>query len=107
MEIERLDQHTLRVALDDGLFPTPFSRYYRSPDLRFQVGDRVEIGGLAVEIARLDERGDPIEILYRFDQVLEHASLRWLLWDGKRYAAWTPPRVGDSVVLDAEPGIYG
>jgi hypothetical protein len=107
MTLDRLDQHTLRVTLHESLFPTPFSRYYRSPDLPFHAGDRVAIGGLTVEVARLDQHGDPIEVVYRFDQALEDASLRWLVWDGERYVAWTPPAVGETVELGAQPGIFG
>jgi hypothetical protein len=107
MEISRVDATTLRIDLDRGLFPTPFSRYHRSPELRFREGDRVELDELTVEVLRLDPRGDPIALLYRFETALDHPSLRWMVWDGGRYVAWIPPPPGASTRLDAEPGLFG
>jgi len=107
MEVTRVDATTLRIDLDRGLFPTPFSRYHRSPELRFREGDRVELDELTVEVLRLDGRGDPVQLLCRFRAALEDPALRWMTWNGERYVPWTPPARGGSVRVEAEPGLFG
>ena len=106
MEVERIDARTLRVRLDGGLFDLPFSRYFRSPALRFAAGDRVELSDFSVEVAGLNEAGDPADLLFRFGVPLEDASLRWLAWSDGAYRPWQPPAVGRSVRVRPPQGIF-
>lgn len=106
MEVTRIDPRTLKLNLAAGLFPDPFSRYYRSDDLPMSVGERFELGGMTVEVLGLNEVGDPDELLYHFAAPLEDASLRWLQWKDGVYIPWTPPAVGNSEQMDAAYGIF-
>lgn len=106
MTITREDPQSLRAHLDDALFNVPMTRYYRAPELRFRTGQRVELAGLSVEVLALDAAGDPNELLFRFDEPLESASLRWLAWKDGVYVPWQPPAVGESIHLAAPKGIY-
>lgn len=103
MGITRIDATTLEVALPAGLFPTNFSRYFRSPDVPFAVGDRVELSSFTAEIASLDESGDPNVVRYHFDVPLEDSTLRWLRFSDRAYVDWQPPGVGESV--EVSPGL--
>lgn len=95
----RVDAHTLRVELADGLFNDPVTRYYRAPELPFAAGERVTLDGLSIEIVALNARGDPQTLLFRFAVPLEDRSLRWLEWSEGVYKPWQPPVVGESVRL--------
>ncbi len=104
--IERTDPRTLVVALEEGLFPTLMSRYYRSRDHALRVGDRIEIEGLIVEILGLDTEGNPDRLRFRFALPLEDPSLRWVRFVDGAYAAWEVPAIGTHAVLEAVPGIF-
>jgi len=106
MELTRVDASTLRVRLEPGLFNVPFTRYHRAEELRFAVGDRIELTGFAVEILGLNTDGDPNELEYGFAVPLEDASLRWLAWRDGAYVPWTPPAPGESVELPAPQTIF-
>jgi hypothetical protein len=102
----RLDARTLRVKLDAGLFPSPFSRYFRATEERFAIRQRVELAGFEVEIRHLNDAGDPDELLFRFAVPLDDTSLRWLEWRDGSYVPWRPPAVGESVRLPQAKGIF-
>jgi hypothetical protein len=106
MEIVRVDATTLDVKIAEGLFPSPWSRYYRSKQLGFSVGQRIELTGFSVEIRALNEAGDPHELRYRFAVPLEDSSLRWLRWGDGIYEPWQPPAPGESVLLQATKGLF-
>jgi hypothetical protein len=107
MEVTRLDAQSLRVHLDEALFNVPMTRYHRAPEVRFAVGERVDLDGFSAEIAGLNPAGDPDEIVFRFAVPLEDPSLRWLAWEDGVYVPWQPPAVGESTRLAAPKGIYG
>jgi hypothetical protein len=73
----------------------------RGPDRPMQVGQRIVLPRLEVEVLRVDEHGLPVEAAFTFPVPLEDASLRWLYWDWphRRYAAFHVPEVGATVVL--------
>lgn len=106
LEATRVDARTLRVRLEAGLFSVPFTRYHRAGELRFAVGDRIELTGFAVEILGLNDAGDPNELAYRFAVPLEDESLRWLAWQDGVYVPWLPPAPGETVRLPAPQGIF-
>ena len=99
MRVRRTDERSLEVELLAGLFPDPFSRYFRSDDLRLEPGQRVELTGFSAEVLKVDAGGDPIEVRYRFDRPLEDQALRWVRWEGTGYVDWRPPPVGSSVTV--------
>ncbi len=68
-------------------------------DTPLRVGDRIEYGGVSVEIAEATEDGRPVEARFHFDVDLEDTSLRWLQWKNGAYAPFEPPAVGDTVTL--------
>jgi hypothetical protein len=99
MRVTRVDEHTLDLDLESGLFPDPFSRYFRGHGAPLAAGHRVVLTGMTAEVLKLGGAGDPVAIRYRFERPLEDPSLRWLRWEGRGYVAWTPPAIGRSVAL--------
>ncbi len=91
----------------EGLFPDPFSRYHRSKERPFQIGDVVDLGDLRVEVLGVDPDGrGPSSIRYDFVESLKADRYLWMVWNGNHYEEWAPPAVGDEVVLPSRPGIF-
>ena len=107
VRVARVGETALLVEPVEGLFPDPFSRYHRSRERPFQVGDVVELSDLRVEVLAVDrDGGGPSSIRYEFSEHLEAERYLWLLWNGNRYEEWAPPAVGGDVVLPSRPGIF-
>jgi hypothetical protein len=76
-----------------------FDRLFRSPDVPFRVGDRVELGRMSVEIESMTDDLRPKEALFRFSAPLEDASWRWLTWHDGQFVSFVPPAIGETVEL--------
>ena len=107
VRVARTAETALLVEPVEGLFPDPFSRYHRSRERAFRVGDVVELSDLRVEVLGVDEDGGaPSSIRYEFGEHLEAERYLWMVWNGNRYEEWAPPAVGGAVVLPSRPGIF-
>jgi len=99
---ERLDERTLRVIPAGGLLRHEVDQMMRSPrQLPFDVGDRVALTGLTVEIEAVTADGRPSQILAHFDHSVDDPALIWLRWEGKTYVPYQPPRIGARGTLPA------
>ena len=99
---ERLDERTLRVIPAGGLLRHEVDQMMRSPrQLPFDVGDRVALTGLTVEIEAVTADGRPSQILAHFDHSVDDPALIWLRWEGKTYVPYQPPRIGARDTLPA------
>jgi hypothetical protein len=107
LEVTRVGPKSLQVRFPRGLFPTAFSRYVRSRNDRFHVGQRFELSGFSVKVERLNAHGDPDQVLYEFAVPLEDPSLRWMQWKGGIYVPWVPPALGESEQLPPARDIFG
>jgi hypothetical protein len=67
----------------------------------FAVGDEVRLRELRVEITAITRDGRPAEILAHLDAPLEDPRYRFLAWKQSQVGAFTPPAVGERVVLPA------
>ena len=106
LRVTRVGPQALRVEFVAGLFPTVFSRYMRSLNDPFERGRRYDVPGLSAEVERLNPKGDPDVVVYRFEVPLEDASFRWVRWQDGVYVPWTPPADGRVVELPAPRGIF-
>ena len=106
LEVTRVGPRSLRVRFPDGFFPTAFSRFLRSPNERFSVGQQRELPGFSVVVESLDAQGDPEQVLYEFPVPLEDPSLRWMSWQDGVYVPWTPPAIGRTQTFSPERGIF-
>ena len=106
LEVTRVGPRSLQVRFPDGFFPTAFSRYLRSQNERFSVGQHFELPGLSVVVEALDARGDPEQVLYEFPVPLEDPSLRWMSWHDGVYVPWTPPASVRPRQFSPERGIF-
>ena len=95
IHLTRTDKHTL-VAEPEGGY-----RWYlvRDDDHPLEVGEIVEVEGMAVEVLSLVDKGYPHRVAFTFDVELEDPSLVWLQFQDMTFVPFTPPDVGESVVL--------
>lgn len=106
LEVTRVGPRSLQVRFPDGFFPTAFSRYARSPNERFSVGQHFDLPGLSAAVEALDAQGDPEQVLYEFPVPLEDSSLRWMSWHDGVYVPWTPLAIGQTQQFSPERGIF-
>ncbi|MGA8642839.1 hypothetical protein [Candidatus Binatus sp.] len=107
LEVTRVGPRSLRVRFLGGFFPTAFSRFVRSQNDRFSVGQHFQLPGLSIVVEAFDAQGDPERVLYEFPVPLEDSSLRWMRWQDGVYVPWSPPALGHTEKLPSASGIFG
>ncbi len=105
LAITRVDERTLEMVHEGGMFPTDFARFYRSESLPMAVGDGLKLPDFeAVVLA--EQNGTPTQVRIRFAKELEHPSLRWVQWSEGVYEPWVPPQIGGTTRLEPSPGVF-
>ena len=99
IEVRRTDAQTLVIRPSLGFLAVPFDRLARNLKHPMLLGQRVELTGMTVTVTALTEDGRPAEATFRFSVPLEDDSLRWLNWEDDTFQPFTPPAVGETVVL--------
>jgi len=99
VEIYRPDAKTLIVRPAYGFYVYVLDSLFRNEDQPFSVGDRVELTGMTVEIRELTSYGNVAEAAFIFSVTLEDPSLRWLQHKDGAFVLFTPPAIGQRVVL--------
>lgn len=94
-----LDEHRMLVRPETGFLCNGFQRMLRDESRPFQLGDRVQLDGATVEVAKLTSDGRPLEVIVSFERSLRDPRLIWLRWLGQGYGPLQLPAVGESVVL--------
>jgi hypothetical protein len=102
VKIYRPDARTLVVQPEYGYYAWILDALFRNSQHPFSVGDRVELTGMTVEIKELTGDGRPAKAAFTFAVPLEDPSLRWLQYKDGDFIPFTPPAIGQSVVLQAE-----
>jgi hypothetical protein len=103
--VKRIDERTLDIRMNDGLFAGPLSRLFRGPRKPLRSGDRIELGDWRVTVIDAAPDGDVRQARFEFTVPLEDASLRWVCWEDDGYVPFEPPAVGESVRLPAALGL--
>ena len=101
LRLDRVDARTLRVRPRGGFVQSPGAQLLRSPRRPFTRGATVTLDGLEIVVTDLTADGRPAEIEARFDRDLDDPTLYWLRWDTIGYTRFTPPPVGQRVVVPA------
>jgi len=101
LTVHRLDAQTLVVRPDKGYLLEVFDRIFRDDRHPMQVGQRVELTGMTIEVTELTEEGRPAEAIFRFAVPLEDSSLRWLQWKNGEFIPFRPPAIGGTLKLEA------
>ena len=105
LSVARVDERTLDIRMDGGLFAGPLSWLFRDRGHPLRPGDRIELTDLTVTVLEAGPGGDVLAVRFEFGVPLEDASLRWVRWEDDGYVPFTPPAVGQAVELPAARGV--
>ena len=112
-EVERTDEKTLVIqsrapnifACDDfgpvhEFYAVRFSNVFLG-ELEFKQGERLERGGLVVEILELDAEKLPSRVAFRFNASLDSPAFHWLQFncEARSYEPFPVPAVGQRVTV--------
>lgn len=99
--VSRPDAFTLRVSPEGGFLAGELQRLMRSPSQRFHVNDVVELSDMRATVVALTDGGRPRTVEFRFATPLESLGRRWMRGKGMGLVPWTPPAIGETVVVPA------
>ena len=99
--VSRPDAVTLRVSPEGGFLAGEMHRLMRSPSQPFHVNDVVELSDMRATVVALTDGGRPRTVEFRFATPLESVGRRWMRGEGMGLVPWTPPPVGETVVVPA------
>ncbi|MDT8303942.1 MAG: hypothetical protein RQ760_20845, partial [Sedimentisphaerales bacterium] len=99
VEVYRPDAKTLILRSAFGFYTYVLDSLFRNEDHPFSIGDRVELTGMTVEIREITSYGNVAEAAFIFSVPLEDSSLRWLKHKDGAFVPFTPPEIGQKVVL--------
>jgi hypothetical protein len=100
LDVQRSDERTLIVQPAGG-YLTGFDLVFRDPAYQLTIGQSIALPDVRVTILSTTVDGRPLEVAFQFAAPLDDPGLRWLQWRAGRYAPFTPPAVGQSVLLPA------
>jgi hypothetical protein len=106
VKVYRQDARTLVVRPEYGFYAAVFDALFRDKQHPFSVGDRVELTGMTVEIMELTGDGRPAEAAFIFAVPLEDPSLQWMQYKDGSFVPFTPPAIGENVVLQSEKPLW-
>ena len=68
----------------------------------FEVGDRVELSDVTIEVTRVNDGGWPTEARFDFAEPLESPTLRFVAWRDKRFVPLALPNIGERIEFPAQ-----
>ena len=101
VRITRPDINTLIVRPHYGYYAWVLDALFRHPKHTFHSGDRVELSGMTIDIRETTSDGRPLAAAFIFPVALEDPSLRWMQYGADGFVPFTPPVIGQTVVLPA------
>ena len=96
LAVSRVDERSLEIESEMGLLDTDFGKFLRGPSHPMQLGQRIELSGMSVEVLELLDNWQPSRVHVRFTRHLDDPSLLFLRWDGRAFRPYSVPAVGDS-----------
>jgi hypothetical protein len=101
--VARPDAVTLVLRPKDGFFAGDSSKVFRSSSRPFHKGDVVKVSDMTATVVDVLDDGRPLEVEFRFATPLESPEWLWMRGVPQGLAGWTPPKVGQAIVLPAVP----
>ena len=105
--VRREDAQTLLLRPFAGYLASFEDTNVRARSIPFSPGDTVDLEGLSLTVRSVTSDGRPAVVAARFGVPLERAELRWLVFQDGAYRPFTPPSVGETLLLDPEPFAWG
>ena len=98
--VQRSDEYSLIVRPKYGFMIWVFDQLWRRVENGYAVGEKIVLGGLTIEVIELTSDGRPAEVKFTFEVPLEDEGLCWVQWKNWQFEEFTPPEVGETVVLE-------
>lgn len=99
VRVTRSGPQSLLVQPRGGFLLSPPSRLLCGSLRAFHVGERVDLGPVQIEVKTITADARPAQIEARFDRVLEDPIFVWRQWLDTTFVPFTPPALGESVIL--------
>ncbi|HEX7506064.1 MAG TPA: hypothetical protein VF550_04785 [Polyangia bacterium] len=99
VSVTRLDPVTLRLRPQDGFFPSDSSKLFRSSSRPYHAGEVVNLSNMTATITELTDDRRPQTVEFRFATPLESPEWLWMRGVPSGLAEWTPPKVGETVLI--------
>ncbi len=106
VEITRTDKWTLEIQPEEGYFKSFLDKGVRGLATPMELGQKIELTGMSVEILSLTEDNRPKRVKFRFSDSLEAATTKFLVWREGNYHLYKPPDVGLSDHLKGEKKLF-
>ena len=97
MVVRRIDERTLEIEPETGYLHF-LDQLFRNRQNPLALGEEVRIARMTAKVLTIED-GRPKNVAFRFDAPLEDAALRWLRFHKGEYIEWSPPAVGEEVIL--------
>jgi hypothetical protein len=98
IEVQRINDRTLVVRLNDGLLARSWYQYFRDPTAApLERGYTLTLRNCSITVTGVTDTGLPSEITYEFAVPLEDSSLRWVTWSEKGFIPFALPSPGKTV----------
>lgn len=105
--VRRTDERTLEVALVGGtLLDGALEELFRGPSSPLRAADITPLGAFSVHVLD-DDAGRPTRFSVLFDRSLDDPSLAFVIWKSGGLRAFTPPKVGQELLIEHELGPMG
>jgi hypothetical protein len=100
MFLEVIDDKTLQITVPEGFLP-PMDNFFRDPQLRFNLGDQIDLGGISVTVIQVLSDGQPDAVKFQFEQALQDPNLQFFIWNKDKYSEFKLPSVGRKIEIAA------
>lgn len=101
VDVERLDDHTLRVRPAAGFLARASEKMQRGPGAPMPVGAVVRLSELSVTVVKATAQGRPLEVHVRFEKPLTDPKLHFQQWLNGGFVDFRIPDPGETVRLPA------
>jgi len=97
--VTRTAADTLELEYAEGILSSPFMELYRDRRIPMQVGERIELLGLRIEVLALTPDGRAQRVRFRFDAPLEAEQFKFYYWANGHFEPFVLPGVGEQRAL--------
>jgi hypothetical protein len=105
--VHRTDHRTLELDYEGGILQMPFLELYRDRHIAMQIGQRIELEGLSIEVLGTTADGRLSKARFLFDTPLEAPSFKFYYWHEGRFQPFVPPPIGQQRKVPRQPVALG
>jgi hypothetical protein len=102
VEVLRSGERSLELSVARGYLAATLERLVRDPEQApFQRDDVVQLPRLRATVLEVGANGAPTRVRFDFPAPLERCRLDFMVWEGRKPRAWSPPPLHARVQLEA------